>query len=817
MSESLENLSHYIRKSFHSCVRGRLVLPEIEGDFTDFPASMHPLLKKALTDLGVEKLYSHQKESFESVKSGNNTILLSRTASGKTFSFLLPILDDYAERPGKFTTLLLYPTKALSRDQESALGKVLKSVSGDAKFGVFDGDTAREDRDSLVKYADFILSNPDMLHSGILPNHSRKWRNFLSRLKYIVVDESHIYRGAFGSHVSNVMKRLIRICQNYGTDPIFICSTASIGNPAEHAKALFHKEFNLISNDGSPRAEKEILFLNPSLVSRNGGPEYRQGPASISIPVICEAARMGIRTICFARARQEVERLYKAVAERDFFIREKVKPYRGGLLPSERRALEKELFAGKLNTIITTNALELGIDIGDMSLCILNGHPGSVSSFWQQAGRVGRAGKKSLILYIAKDMPIDQYIVHNKEFIVSAGSEEAWLSADNPYIIMQHIPCAAYEIPFSADEKVFSGPVFSLALSTLEEKGTLKKFREYYRYAEEEFPSKGVNLRGLTDYNVNIFWDGKIIGEIDPIGAMGTLYKDAIYQHLGKKFMSVDLDMEKKLCEVKEVNVDYFTEAVWESSVTVLDTEETEEKFGHTLSFGYMKVTSQPKLYKKIKEKSYDNIGYGPITLPPFSYDTMGMFIVPDSGWKKRISDKDLRYKDTAIYGLSYILKRTAPVICMGDSGDIQTDVSLGLTPDGRQENSLYLYDAHEGGVGYSEKIFKKFHDASVLALKVLEECECSSGCPACVPPLIPGIRDSGTEELLLVSNAAIECTRSILVSISSGEYYEPKVIIQAEPSGTVQKTETDEETERLKKRLERSFDILKSKRERIY
>ena len=368
-----------------------------------------------------------------------------------------------------------------------------------------------------------------MLLSGILPNHNRHWRTFLSRLRYVVIDEVHNYRGAFGSHMANVMRRLLRVCAMHGSQPTFVCSSATIGNPGEPVEALFQRNFHVVSKDGAPRPRRDLYMINPSVVQSHGHSLYRKGPNSISIPLIREAARLGVRTICFCRARQQVERLCRAVTDGRPDLRSNVKPYRGGLLPNERRKLERDLATGKVNTIISTNALELGIDIGDLDLCILSGHPGSMASFWQQAGRVGRRGNQALIAYIARDTPIDQYLVNHPEFVASAPIERAWLSADNPYILLQHLPCAAHEHPLREEEPHFSEPAYPSALEILKEDNTLVEYHGNYRYALRDYPAKGVNLRGMTDYNVEIFHGTEVIGELDPIGARGTLYKDAIY------------------------------------------------------------------------------------------------------------------------------------------------------------------------------------------------------------------------------------------------------------------------------------------------
>ncbi|MEM7391747.1 MAG: DEAD/DEAH box helicase, partial [Verrucomicrobiota bacterium] len=649
---SIEQVTEFLEQKFHKQIQAHRLIEPIPGEYADFPEELNPALGSVLRDQGIRQLYAHQAEAFEAISRNQDTVIVSQTASGKTLSFLLPILNEYMAADSPFGVLLLYPTKALSRDQEGTLGQLMKTATGQQKLGTFDGDTPREERNHIKRTADFVITNPDMLHAGILPNHNRGWKNFLARLRYIVVDEVHSYRGAFGSHVSNVFRRLLRVCEIHGSRPTFICCSATVGNPGQHVEALFHRSFQVVDRDGAPRPRRDLYLINPPLIKSHGSAMFRKGTSSISVPLIRQATAENIRTICFCRARQEVERLYRAVTDGFPHLKNKIKPYRGGLLPNERRELERDLFSGKLNTIISTNALELGIDIGNLDLCILSGHPGTIASFWQQAGRVGRKGSRAIIVYAAKDAPVDQYLVHHPEFITSAPIEEAWLSANNPYIMLQHLPCAAHEHPLRNAEERFENRTYGMAVNVLAEDKTLVPYKDCYRYALSDYPARGVNLRGMTDYNIEIYCGTEVIGELDPIGARGTLYKDAIYQHLGRRYMSLDLDLEKKLCRVDPVNVDYFTEAVWENRIEMTDREEHREIYGAALTFGYVHVNKQPKLYKKIRERSYENVGYGPITLDPFEYDTTGFSLLPALEWKQALDDIDLRYRDAALYGL---------------------------------------------------------------------------------------------------------------------------------------------------------------------
>ena len=856
----MEAFVDYLEGRFAAQISSHTVMEPASGEFEAFPEVLDPRLVAALKASGLTKLYSHQSEAFESIRRGQDTVLVSKTASGKTLSFLLPILHDYITSEAPFGVALLYPTKALSRDQEGTLGRLLQAAGADMRLGTFDGDTPREERNRIQAQADFMITNPDMLHSGILPNHSRRWRTFLSRLKYIVVDEVHTYRGAFGSHVGNVMRRLLRACAMHGSHPTFVCSSATIGNPSEHVEALFNRPFHTIQRDGAPRPQRDLYLVNPPVVQSQGHALYRKGPNSISIPLIREATQQGVRTICFCRSRQQVERLCRAVTDGRPEMKKKVKPYRGGLLPNERRQLERDLAEGRVTTIISTNALELGIDIGDLDLCILSGHPGSMASFWQQAGRVGRRGSRALIVYAARDTPIDQYFVNHPEFLQRAPIERAWLNADNPYILLQHLPCAAHEHPLRDAEPAFPEPSYSAALEVLKSDGTLKEYHGNYRYAQRDYPAKGVNLRGMTDYNIDIYCGTEVIGEIDPIGARGELYKDAIYQHLGRRYMSMDLDLEKKLCRVDPVDVDYYTECVWESRVTLTesleqqivgqavpdaaegvtdqaqpDLQELPPQTDNLLSraqpltpktlpqsaqldFGYINVNRQPKLYKKIRERTLENIGYGPITLDPFIYDTAGFALYLPVAWREAVEANDKRHIGASLYGLAYILKRTAPSLCLCDERNIETDVSLTEVAPGEWKSALYLFDTIEGGVGYAEKIFEVFTEALKLAQAIIDDCPCAAGCPACVTALPPGVTDEELEQLLVESNASVVCTQSLITALLTGEIIVPDVTEFAiDEKITIIPPEPDEEFEKLKDRLGKAGKILQQKRARIH
>ena len=413
---------------------------------------------------------------------------------------------------------------------------------------------------------------------------------------------------------------------------------------------------------------------------------------------------------------------------------------------------------------------------------------------------------------------MDQYLVHHPEFVTSAPIEQAWLSAENPYIVLQHLPCAAYEHPLRPEEPLFLEPTYGMAVNVLKQDKTLAPYHECHRYALSDYPARGVNLRGMTDYNVDIHCGTEVIGEIDPIGARGTLYKDAIYQHLGRRYMSMELDLDKKLCRVEEVDVDYYTEAVWENRIEMTEVEEQKEQGGAALKFGYVHVNKQPKLYKKIRERSFENIGYGPITLPPFEYDTTGFSLLAPSDWKQAVDGVDKRYLGAALFGLSYLLRHTAPSLAMADIKDIETDVSLHEQETMRWKSALYLYDTHEGGVGCAEKIYERLPDALALCGQIVRECECSCGCPSCVPPLPPGVDNEELEDLLVESDASVRCTASLLDTLLHGTVAVPEVtVLRSTLEKAVNPTPPDEEAVKLQRRLTTASKILQKQRGRTH
>jgi len=777
MSQEIRN---WIQTHLAPQITGQTFLPAQAGEWESIPNQIHPSLYQVLHKSGIEKLYRHQLRAFEEVSQGRSTLIASRTSTGKTLSFLLPILNDYLNSPEKFTVLLLYPTKALSRDQEGTLGQLLGQLLEEKHLGTFDGDTPREERARLESSGHFIISNPDMLHSGILPNHHRKWKNFLAGLKYVVVDEVHIYRGAFGSHVANVFTRLERICTFHGSHPTYIAASATMGNPVELAEKLFNRSFTLVEGTTAPSPPRHVYTLNPDTYTTESGNQVRKGPASLALPLVKEAIHQKVRTIIFCQGRQEAERFYTALISAHPSLATQTAPYRGGLLPLERRELEKRLFQGQLLGIISTSALELGIDIGDLDLCIQLGYPGSLSSLWQRAGRVGRRGQASTLVLIGREAPLDQYIMHQNHYLFQTPLEKAWINPANPYILIQHLACAAGELPLSPQDSHYPQPFLSSALKVLEEQKSITLIKGLYHYTLPDYPTRGIHLRGINHTNVDIICNDEVIGEIDPVGARGTLYKDAIYQHLGKKYISLDLNLDQKICKVAPVSVHYFTEAVWEHRTELLHSHKNYELNAHGITFGSIKVSTQPKLYKKIREHTFENVGYGLITLDPFIYNTLGFALVPAEEFRTWFVGLEKHYMQAALLGLAHLLKKVAPSFCLADPADTDTDIAS-FAPHDQAQSALFFHDTLEGGAGYAEKVFDALHGCLTLCQRILQDCSCKFGCPACIPSLPKGAVSEELMTYLVCSNASVACTQSFLAHLLEGIFIEPQIRVHKE------------------------------------
>jgi len=710
-------------------------MPSRGADWAPLPCDLDPALAASLAARGVGRLYSHQARAYELARSGRDFVVVTPTASGKTLCYNLPVMQTLLE-DGSARALYLFPTKALSQDQQAELNEVALGGKLPVRVYTYDGDTPDSLRVAARDTGRIVISNPDMLHSGVLPNHS-KWIQFFSNLRYVVVDEMHAYRGVFGSHVANVLRRLLRVAAFYGAHPRFILCSATIGNPGELAARLIGRGVEELSENGAPRGERVVLFYNPPIVDPVQG--IRKSTATESETLALRLLKSGVKTILFARSRLKVELIASYIAEAlenpyngDNGV--KVSPYRSGLLPSERRAIEKGLREGSIQGVVSTNALELGIDIGGLDAAVVAGFPGAFASFWQQAGRAGRRGSISLAILVASSSPLDQYIISHPEYFFSRSPEKARIDPDNPYIFMDHLKCAAFELPFAVGESFGSeGEGTDAGLSLLEEEGIVRKTGGRWYWSDQSYPSERISLRSATADNVVIVDETgggtRAIGEMDRPSAKELIFDNAVYIHLGRQYIVLKLDIANRTCHVVEKEVDYWTDAVVKTDIEVL-TEDERFPIGLTLAecvLGDILVRSQAEKFKKLRFHSHENIGYGDISLPPEEMQTRAVAII----FPKGIGEDGDSLKAATLAGVGRLLHDIAPAFLMCDPRD------LGRAERVRDPHfgcpAIYFFDQYPGGTGLSEGLVSLLSEVVSGARERLTACPCSGGCPSCI------------------------------------------------------------------------------------
>ncbi|MGN7386591.1 DEAD/DEAH box helicase [Sporosarcina sp. SAFN-015] len=712
---------------------------KIEGksaEYASFPERLHPSIVKALADKGIERLYSHQREAFDLATSGNSITAVTPTASGKSLCYHLPVLQSILEDDSS-RALYLFPTKALAQDQLADLHELIEASGETILSYTYDGDTAPGLRTKVRKSGHIVLTNPDMLHSGILPHHT-KWVSLFENLKYIIIDELHTYKGVFGSHVAHVIRRLKRICNYYGCDPIFICTSATIANPKELAETLTNSPMRLISKNGAPSGVKHFIFYNPPIVHKTFG--IRRSAILEVRDIASFLYREGVQTIIFAKSRVRVEMLVtymKELTKKKLFD-QTIMGYRGGYLPSERRKIEKRLRDGEIKTVVSTNALELGIDIGQLQACIMTGYPGNIASAYQQAGRAGRRQDDALIIYVAQSMALDQYIIQHPEYLLGQTPEEARIHPDNMLILMDHLKCASFELPFTMSETYGEFEVQEL-LAFLEAEGVLVKTSDKWHWMTDRFPASEISLRSASQENVVIIdktipKGTVVIGEMDRYSAMTLLHEEAIYIHQGKQYQVEMLDWDEKKAYVTEVDVDYYTDANLAVELKVISEDENSQLGKAEVAYGDIAVLAIPTIFKKIRFDTHDNIGSGPISLPAEELHTSSTwysFDAPD-GWKEsELTD--------ALTGAAYAIQSFIPLFVRCDRTDIHVVPQVKAIHTGKP--TIFIYDSYPGGIGLSEKIYGRWDELLQKAAEHVRGCLCENGCPVCIGAQEEGIR----------------------------------------------------------------------------
>lgn len=706
-------------------------IPAVEAKSVPFPETVHPKLRETFEKRGIPSLYTHQASSFQAVRNKKDMVAVTPTASGKTLCYNLPVLQAIIEHD-QTRALYLFPTKALAQDQKSEMNEIIEEIGISINSYTYDGDTPGNIRQKIRQAGHIVISNPDMLHSSILPHHT-KWVSFFENLKYVVIDELHMYRGVFGSHVANVIRRLKRICEFYGSHPIFICTSATIANPKEHAEALTGRSMTLIDNNGAPSVAKHFAFYNPPVVNK---PLNIRKSATLEVKDLAQAfLKNGIQTIIFARSRVRVEILLSYLQANVHHGRTEgpqIRGYRGGYLPNQRRDIERGLRNGDILGVVSTNALELGVDIGQLQVCIMTGYPGSVSSTWQQAGRAGRRQSDALILLVASSNPMDQYIVNHPDYFFGRNPEEARINPDNLIILVDHIKCAAYELPFS-EQATFDGVEITEICEYLQEEDILHLRNGKWFWMNESFPATNISLRSASQENVVIIdmteqAHVKVIGEMDRFSAMTLLHEEAIYLHQGMQYQVEKLDWEEKKAYVREIDVNYYTDANLAVQLKVLDVDKDRLQEDLQLAYGEVTVNALPTIFKKIKFETHENIGWGPISIPEEEMHTSATWLSFNSSYVDKYGKNGL---ETILIGLSHVLKHTAPLFVMCDPVDI--DVVPQIKATHNECPTIFIYDKYPGGVGLSEKLYEMMPFLLKEAERMIAQCSCQSGCPSCI------------------------------------------------------------------------------------
>jgi DEAD/DEAH box helicase domain-containing protein len=708
-------------------------LPARDAVTAPLPDWLDGRLVAALAARGITSLYSHQLEAVEALRAGRDVAIVTPTASGKSLCYDLPVLQAIAEDPAA-RALYLFPTKALSQDQLASFRDLAGGAGMDLSAAVYDGDTPAPIRAVVREAGQVVVTNPDMLSTAILPHHT-KWFQLFEQLRFIVIDEAHTYRGIFGSHVANVLRRLARICAHYGSEPRIVCCSATIGNPGQLAETLTGRRFHVVDRNGAPSGERHVVVLDPPPLDARTG--VRPGPHGLAYRAALAFLRAGRQTIVFGRARVAVELLLTSLREA---LREgrgpidRVRGYRSGYLPSERRAIETGLRSGEILGVVSTNALELGIDIGRLDASILAGYPGTIAATWQQIGRAGRRGEASVSILVAGAGALDRYVATHPEYLFEATPEEARLDPENMHVLLAHLRAAAFELPFDPGEP-FGAAAADDLLAFLAEEGHVRQAddRRWY-WASENFPASEINLRTGAPENVLIIDTGperpRVLGEVDLFAARVLVHEKAIYLHDSGQYHVDTLDWEERKALVRPVDTDYYTQAELAVTLKPLEVFDSAPRQAGSRHHGEVMISSIATIFKKLKLDTHENVGWGHIHLPEMELHTTAWWIALEPSAAAQWRRDEL---DAALVGAGRALQTVASVLLMADPHD------LGMVAQVQSPHAerpvIYLWEAVPGGVGLSPRLFERTDELVSGALGLVEACDCEVGCPACVGP----------------------------------------------------------------------------------
>jgi DEAD/DEAH box helicase domain-containing protein len=777
--------------------------PARTAEIAPFPEELHPRLRAALAARGYEGLYSHQAEAYAHVAAGRDVVVVTPTASGKTLCYNLPVLDRVLKDPDA-RALYLFPTKALSQDQLAELHGTIEQVGADIGTFTYDGDTPQDARKTIRARAHVVVTNPDMLHKGILPHHT-KWVKLFENLRYVVVDELHSLRGVYGSHVANIFRRLRRLCEFYGSRPQFICSSATIGNPKELAEVLTERAMTLVDRSGAPRGERYFAIYNPPVVNRQLG--IRRSALNAARDVALSFLGKGLQTIVFAPSRLATEVLVtylKEALETKPGSEGVIRGYRGGYLPLRRREIERGLREGQVLGVVSTNALELGIDIGSLDAAVLVGYPGSVASAWQQAGRAGRRSGASVAVLVANSTPLNQFLAKHPDYFFDAPVEEARVNPENLQILVNHIKCAAFELPFVGEERFGKENLVEI-LRYLEEERLLHRAGDRWHWTSESYPADAISLRSVSSDNFvvqDVTGEPRIVAEVDYDSAPSMVHEKAIYILEGRSFFVERYDHDERRVQVREAEVDYYTDAITSTKVRILERFAEEPRRNARRSHGEVHVTTQVVGFKKIKFHTNENVGSGELVMPENEMHTTAYWLtVPRE--IMRALPFSLEERRDGVVALSYTLGQLAALFLMCDRHDLgvalgdngqgearierwyrRRDLTAGSdaaadrqraagetgftaaaragglrgerhAPPDDYEPNVFVYDAYPGGIGLSEPLYR-LHDRLLAESRgLVASCPCEDGCPSCVGPA-GEVGSRGKEVALAILDAVL-------------------------------------------------------------
>ena len=701
-------------------------------EYADLERPLSPDLQRSLESAAIHRFYTHQADAINVARRGKNVIVSTPSASGKSLCYHVPVLEALLQDRSS-RCLYLFPTKALAQDQSKAFAALIPDGRR-IRFGIFDGDTPSQDRSDIRRYSQVVLTNPDMLHLGMLPNH-RSWYRLLRGLRYVVMDEAHVYRGVFGSHVANVIRRLRRICRRLGNEPQFILCSATLANPGEHAERLVGLPFRVIDEDGSPNGGKDFVLWNPPMIDMAQG--SRRSTNSEAAMILAELLLRKVRTLAFVRSRRMAELLYVFVRDKLMesspAIANRVAPYRATYLPEDRRRIERDFVEGRLLGLTTTNALELGIDIGDLDATILTGYPGSVASTWQQAGRSGRSGERSLSVLVAQDNPLDQYLVRHPEALFGKPHESARISPTNPYILGPQLLCAAYEAPLAPEDADLFGTDLSAETRDLADSGFLRaREGRWYLEPDVSYPAQQVNIRSTSAgfYTLVEKESGVVLETIEQMSALLHWHPGAVYLHQGEAYLITDLDIESHTAYASRKDVPYYTEVRNFTETRVLNVYKEKTAGRTSVYLGEVSVTTTVAGFARRAHLTNEVLGQEYVTLPAQSYTTTALwFDIPKDTLERIYAER----KDLAggLHAAEHAAIGMLPLFALCDRNDIG-GISTPLHPDtGRPQ--VFIHDGHPGGVGIAEKGFDIIEDLWKGTLDVVADCPCESGCPSCI------------------------------------------------------------------------------------